>query len=130
MLRALDTNIILRALLNDDPAQSPQARSILSGETLLLTTVALEAFWVLSVPKRFSRSEAANLLMKLMQLPGMVVPDREAVEFALTTAAEGADFADMLHLALSRGADMFTTFDRGIAPFADGAPVPVETLQT
>jgi predicted nucleic-acid-binding protein len=129
MLRALDTNIILRAVLNDDPVQTPHARSILSGETILLSTVALEAFWVLSVPKRFSRTDAADILLNLILLPGMVVPDRQALQFALTRAAEGADFADMLHLALSGGADVFTTFDRGIAQFADGAPVPVETLQ-
>ncbi|WP_439545104.1 type II toxin-antitoxin system VapC family toxin [Sandarakinorhabdus sp.] len=129
MLRALDSNIILRAVLNDDPRQSPRARSILADQALLLTTVALESFWVLTVPKRISQADAANILTKLIQMPNMIVPDRDALQFALTKAAEGADFADMLHLALSGGADVFTTFDQGIAPFADGAPVPVELLQ-
>lgn len=129
MLRALDSNIILRAVLNDDPRQSPRARSILADHVLLLTTVALESFWVLTVPKRFSRTDAANILIKLIQMPNMIVADRDALQFALTKASEGADFADMLHLALSGGADVFTTFDKGISPFANGAPVPVELLQ-
>lgn len=128
MLRAIDTNIIARAVLDDDPVQSPLARSILDGPALLLSTVALKAFWLLSVPNRLPRATVAAIFSRLISLPNLIVPDREALRFALEKAAAGADFADMLHLAMSGGADMFTTFDRAIARHAEGAPVPVETL--
>jgi predicted nucleic-acid-binding protein len=128
MLRSLDTNIIARAVLNDDPVQSPVARRLLAQPAMLLPTVLLEAFWLLSPPQRLSRPGAIAALSSLLDLPALHVPDREAVRFALQRAAAGADFADMLHLALSAGADMFATFDKGIAAHANGAPVPVETL--
>jgi predicted nucleic-acid-binding protein len=128
MLRSLDTNIIARAVLNDDPVQSPIARRLLAEPAIVLPSVFLEAFWLLSLPNRLSRQGAIAALSHLLDLPALHVPDRQAVQFALHRAAAGADFADMLHLALSAGADMFTTFDKGIAARADGAPVPVETL--
>jgi predicted nucleic-acid-binding protein len=128
MLRSLDTNIIARAVLNDDPVQTPIARQLLAEPAMVLPGVFMEAYWLLSMPHRMSRSKALAALASLLDLPGLVVADRDAVRFALNKAAAGADFADMLHLALSGGADCFTTFDKAIAAHAEGAPVPVEAL--
>jgi|JI8StandDraft_2_1071088.scaffolds.fasta_scaffold51935_3 predicted nucleic-acid-binding protein len=128
MQRSLDTNVIARAVLNDDPVQSPIARRLLAEPAIVLPGVLMEAYWLLSLPHRLSRPGAIAALSSLLDLPTLTVPDREAVLFALERAAAGADFADMLHLALSGGADMFSTFDQGIAAHAEGAPVPVETL--
>ncbi len=41
----------------------------------------------------------------------------------------GADFADMIHLASARGADVFATFDKAMAKRAGTqSPVFVETV--
>jgi len=128
MLRSLDTNVIARAVLKDDPVQTAIARRMLAEPAILLPSVFMEAYWLLSAPHRMSRPATVAALLRLLDLPTLIVPDREAVLFALGKAAAGADFADMLHLALSGGADCFASFDQGIAGHADGAPVPVETL--
>ena len=128
MLRSLDTNIIARAVLNDDPVQSPLARQLIAEPAIVLPSVFMEAFWVLSVPHRLTRPATLDALTRLLDLSTLIVPDRTSVLFALNKAAAGADFADMLHLSLSGGADCFTTFDQRLAGHADGAPVPVETL--
>ncbi len=128
MPRSLDTNVITRAVLMDDPVQSPVARQLLAEPAIVLPGVFMEAYWLLCMPHRLSRTVAIAALSRLLDLPTLLVPDRAAVLFALQKTAQGADFADMLHLALSGGADAFATFDKGIAADADGAPVPIETL--
>lgn len=63
-----------------------------------------------------------------MSLETLTFTHAAAVEWALTRAHDGADFADMLHLALSSAADSFATFDRGMARHADASVVAVETF--
>jgi predicted nucleic-acid-binding protein len=127
-LRSLDTNILLRALLGDDPVQSPIAERLLAEPALVGLTVMLETFWVLTARARMPATRAAAMLDMLMAVPALTFADAGAVRWALERAAAGADFADMLHLATSAGADSFATFDRGIAGHENNSPVPVETL--
>ena len=45
---AIDTNIIVRLLTNDDPDQAAKAKSLIEGaEVFVATTVLLETEWVL-----------------------------------------------------------------------------------
>ncbi|MBV8973235.1 MAG: hypothetical protein JO290_13200 [Sphingomonadaceae bacterium] len=67
-------------------------------------------------------------MVDLLDIATLTVVEREAVAWAVTRYAAGADFADMLHLALSGEASRFATFDRDVAPYADAAVVPVETV--
>ncbi len=127
-MRSLDTNILLRALLGDDPVQSPIAERLLAEPALVGLTVALETFWVLTARARMPATSAATMLEMLTAVPTLTFADAGAVRWALAHAAVGADFADMLHLATSAGADSFATFDRGIASHAGDSPVLVETL--
>ena len=127
-MRSLDTNILLRAMLGDDPVQSPIAERLLAEPALVGLTVTLETFWVLTARARMPATSAAAMLEMLMAVPTLTFADAGAVRWALTRAAVGADFADMLHLATSVGADSFATFDRGIARCAGDSPVPVETV--
>jgi predicted nucleic-acid-binding protein len=57
----LDTNVVLRILYNDDPAQAALAASawqkgVDSGGIFLTTTVLVELAWVLRVAAKFSAS--------------------------------------------------------------------------
>lgn len=104
------------------------AQRIFSSQVLLLSTVIQEAIWVLSRGYQIPPETIVAQLSVLIQLPSVVIFDDVACRWALARYAEGADFADMLHLALSGAADMFATFDKGIAQFADDQVVPVETL--
>jgi predicted nucleic-acid-binding protein len=115
-------------VLADDQSQHDMAVRVLNQPCWIGVTVSLELWWVLTRVARLRPEAAAAAFTELRLLSAATWQHGEAVAWAANKAAAGADFADMLHLALSGGADRFTTFDKAIAAHADGAPVPVETL--
>ena len=125
---SLDTNVLARAILNDDRAQSPVAVALLARQSLVVPTVLQELIWVLQARPRWSRLEIASALRDLLDIATLLVVESEAIGWAVERYAAGADFADMLHLALSGEATAFVTFDQSVARFGDPAVVPVETL--
>ena len=122
-MRVVDTNIVVRFLVDDDPAQAERAQRVLSGgDVLVPTTVVLEAEWVLRSTYRLSRQRIAAILRGLMGLPGVSVERAGVVGRALGWFQAGLDFADALHLAATpEGAD-FVTFDRALARRAAALP--------
>ncbi len=127
-MKSVDANILLRLLLEDDDAQLDVARRVLKGSCLILPTVLLEVVWTAHRQPGRTRPNIAAQLAALMELPHLRFVEEQAVAWAIKRYAAGADFGDMLHVALSGEADSFATFDTGIAKFADDAVVPVETL--
>lgn len=129
---AVDTNVVLRFVTNDDQAQADRATEVFEGGSVLVTrTVLLETEWVLRTSHyRFGRGRIASILRKLLGLPGLIVDDPPAVARALDWYEGGLDFADALHLASSAAAAEFVTFDRKLARRAArlGAKPPVRTL--
>jgi predicted nucleic-acid-binding protein len=120
---AVDTNVVVRYLLEDDVAQTDRAEVVLrSGALLVPKTVVLETAWVLRARYRFDRVAIASGLRRLLGLPGVAVEDPEAVAQALDLHDQGFDFADALHLASSRRADTFATFDHALRRRARHAP--------
>ena len=128
MSRSLDANVILRAVLQDDPIQTPVAMAILRQPSSVLPTVLLEVMWTLNGRRDWSRARIYDAMTALFSLPRFEVRYPESVRWALERFNTGADFADMLHVALSSPLERFATFDKGIAPFAIDAPVEIETL--
>jgi predicted nucleic-acid-binding protein len=128
MSRSLDANVVLRAVLQDDATQSPVAMAILREPCSVLPTVLLEVMWTLSGRKDWSRARIFDAMTALFLLPRFEVRYRDSVCWALERFSAGADFADMLHVALSSPHERFTTFDKGIMSFAIGAAVEIETL--
>jgi predicted nucleic-acid-binding protein len=128
VIRSLDANVVLRAILQDDAVQTPIAEQILRAKCSLLPTALLEIVWVLSARENWPRDQIVESLNAVFDLPHFELRNAEAVRWALGRYGAGADFADMLHLALSTSGETFATFDKGIARYGDGAPVPVETL--
>jgi predicted nucleic-acid-binding protein len=112
---ALDTNILVRFLTRDEPAQALRARTLIeTGPTFVPRTVVLETEWVLRTIYRFERNAIAAGLTRLLGLPGMDIEDRPTVTRALDWSRQGLDFADALHLASSGRAEAFATFDRAL----------------
>ena len=116
---ALDTNVVLRYLLNDDVRQRQRARALLSsGERFSLPiTVVLEVAWVLRSYGADANAVALGL-RTLLGLPELAVQERDAVVRALAWQAHGMDIADALHLALSHHSSQFKTFDKNFAKAA------------
>jgi predicted nucleic-acid-binding protein len=124
----VDTNVLVRLITGDDAAQAALALSALDQDFVLLATVMVEAEWVLRSRYRMDRPQRAAALKMIIDLPHAVdIP--ENAEWALARMMEGADFADMMHVAAAKGASGFATFDKAVANDAGvGTPVPIETL--
>lgn len=126
-MRAIDTNVVVRYLVNDDPVQERMASAIVREGFLLTATVLMETEWVLRAVYRWPRARIHAALSAMIDLPSASVA--EGMAWALERFALGADLADMIHIASSTGADSFATFDLGVArAAADNGPLPIETL--
>jgi predicted nucleic-acid-binding protein len=120
---AIDTNVVVRFLTRDDPVQAARARALIeTGSVLVLQTVILETAWVLRTKYRFDRAAIATGLRQLLGLPGVAVEDPGTVAQALDLHDQGFDFADALHLASSRRAEAFATFDHALRRRARHVP--------
>lgn len=111
-MRALDTNVLVRALVQDDAAQGRRAQACLSAQPVYVpVTVILELEWVLRSRYGYSPKAIADAMEKLAILENAVVGEQAAVVAAATKLRRGWDFADALHHALAAGCDDFATFD-------------------
>lgn len=117
---AVDTNIIVRLLANDDAAQTRRAAALFASEQIYLSkTVLLESEWVLRFSYELPPSVILQALRKLVGLPNVVLEQQREVAEALDSFEQGLDFADALHLAGSRHAGRFATFDRKLIKRAE-----------
>jgi len=114
-MRAADTNISVRLITQDDPAQAQIAQGLLQEPMLILPTVLMETVWVLESTYKMPRSMVSHHLRQLLGYPLMQIESGEAVLWALDKFDEGADFADALHIALAAeaGASSFATSRSG-----------------
>lgn len=122
----LDTNVVVRYLVQDDPDQSPVASALIDGLTetdpgyLSLVTM-VEVYWVLRRAYKVGADRSSELLQGLLDARELRV-DRDAVVRAALTASRGRlDFVDAVIAELGRaaGCDHTVTFDRWAA--RDGA---------
>ncbi len=113
---ALDTNLLARLLLQDDKAQHARVKALMAKDQVFTApvTVFLELVWVLEA-NDCTASEIAKGLSLLLGLPNFKPEQADAVRAALQGYAQGMDFADALHLALSGSSDGFMTFDKAFA---------------
>lgn len=114
-MRGVDTNIVIRLLVADDPAQFRQARFLFETERCFIPkTVLLEADWVLRARYGRKPAEALAALALLVDLENVVVEDAANVRRALQWAGRGLQFADALHLAAMPDGVNFVSFDRDL----------------
>ena len=104
---AVDTNVLLRYLLNDDAAQADIAASLIKGsDTVLITDVVLvETLWTLSGKKyRLNKDQLAGVVHALFEELSIRFEDGPTVWMALNDYQEsdGADFADALIINKAR----------------------------
>jgi predicted nucleic-acid-binding protein len=111
-VRAVDTNVLARYYLADDPAQARVAKGVLeAGGVFVPKTVMLELAWVLKSVAGQPARKALQCLRHLAALPGVIVEDAEEVQAALELCAQGLEFADALHLCASSACVEMLTFD-------------------
>ncbi|MBA2548339.1 MAG: type II toxin-antitoxin system VapC family toxin [Burkholderiaceae bacterium] len=113
---AVDTNVVVRFLVNDDKAQARRARALFEREEVFITTtVLLETEWVLRGAYGFAPEQIETFLRGLLGLPVARTERPLQLALALDAYSAGLDFADALHLLAATGADVkprvFYSFD-------------------
>jgi len=117
---AVDTNLIVRLLANDDAAQTRRAAALFASEQIYLSKSALlESEWVLRFAYELPPQNILQALRKLVGLPNVVLEQQREVAEALDGFEQELDFADALHLAGSRRAGRFATFDKKLIKRAE-----------
>lgn len=114
---ALDTNVLVRVLVDDEPAQRRAARALLDRQDerfWVPVTVCLELAWVLGT-QGWDNALIAARLREVLTLSNVMPQHPEAIYRALDWYGQGLDFADALHLALSSQAATFASFDERLA---------------
>ncbi len=127
---AIDTNVLLRYLLQDDAKQSPKANALINGEEdVLVTNVVLsETLWTLCGKKyNATQSEVVTTVQALFEEPGIVFEDAKTVWRSLRDYGKAnekqsrkVDFPDALilnsakHCAIQHSVELtgFYTFDQ------------------
>ena len=119
----LDTNIVVRYLTHDDPAQTAAATKVIESFSqdfpgFLSLIVIAELVWVLETSYRFKKNEVERVLDTLLRSKELVIERSEIAAQALRTfSASRADFVDCLIERCSHAAEcQYTlTFDRSAA---------------
>ncbi len=123
---ALDTNVLVRYMMQDDPKQSPRATRLIEAltgeEPGFVPVVALvEVVWVLSGSYGLDRAQVSEALDGLLRSRELRLDRADLVVQALRRfSAGGADFADCLieRIAANAGCTDTMTFDTGAAQSA------------
>jgi len=118
----LDTNIVVRYLVQDEPDQSATASTVIEALTeqdpgfLSLVTV-VELYWVLRRAYKISTTRCAELVEGLLDARELRVGQDSIVRAALTASRGGLDFADAVIAELGRvaGCEHTVTFDQRAA---------------
>ena len=129
---ALDTNALVRYVVEDDIAQLAAARRLIrkcvsEGRTLFVpVTVALELEWVLRASFGYAKDDVMEVLSSLFSAAELSFESERALEVALQLYRSGpADFADCLHIALAAQAGELPlwTFDKRAAKINGAKPI-------
>ncbi|HWE63288.1 MAG TPA: PIN domain-containing protein [Chloroflexota bacterium] len=117
----LDTNILLRHLLQDVPEQSSRAsayiRQVAQGtqKVRIAATVIFETVFTLQRSYHVPKQDIAAALLPLLELPGIVLPGKRLFRVAFEYYANlNISFADAYHAALMKQLKLtdVVTFDR------------------
>lgn len=115
----VDTNVILRYLVGDEPASAAKAKALMkrvetgAEEIVIPDDIVAESVWTLQSFYKVPRREIAGRLIGLLSFRGVRVSTRDSLREALHLyAATSADFPDCLLAARSRHRDIpVYTFD-------------------
>ncbi len=110
---AVDTNIIIRFLTQDDTKQYKKSFSIFNTQNIFISdTVILETEWVLRYAYKFSSDDICNAFVKLFGLSNIYLPNPTFIAQAIEWHRQGLDFSDALHLTQCQQYEKLYTFDK------------------
>jgi predicted nucleic-acid-binding protein len=122
----LDTNVLVRHTMQDDPKQSAKAGKLIdaldgTNRGFIYLVSVVETVWVLSSCYDLNREQVAQALAAILRTKQFVVEQTDQVLQALRVfVSSKADFADCLieRSASQVGCEKTMTFDAGVAKHA------------
>jgi len=127
---AIDTNILVRIVTNDDPEQAQRAASIIQNQAVFISkTVILELEWVLRYSYSLERTIILSTLQKILSTDSFTIEQNSAIEQSLQWYEKGMDFADALHLACCFHVDKFVSFDKKLIKKASELNLGLDLLE-
>lgn len=115
MKLAVDTNVLVRAVVRDDPAQARAATKALANAELIAIALPClcEFVWVLRRVYGFQPADAATAVRALLATANVAM-NRQAVEAGLSVLDAGGDFADgvIAYEGNWLGGKTFVSFDK------------------
>ncbi|MGO7393601.1 PIN domain-containing protein [Rhizobium leguminosarum] len=112
---SVDTNILARAVLQDEADQGGAAAKLLKEASLIAVSLPslCELVWILRRGARLSKEDVSQTIHDLLNA-GNVAMNRPAVEAGLAMLEAGGDFADgvIAHEGAWLGGESFVSFDK------------------
>lgn len=129
-MKGIDTNVLVRYIVQDDAEQSASATHFLEKECTLTSPafisgiVLCELVWVLEIAYEYSRQEIVSVLECILKVRQFHLHEPDILWQTLKGYAQGrADFADHYIMRLNHhfGCTTTLTFDKKAAklPFAE-----------
>lgn len=123
-MRAVDTNLLVRLLVRDDPTQVRLAETFIAGGAWVSHLVLAETVWVLDAVHERTPAQIATAIALLLNHEQLALQDSDVVASALGQfrARPALGFSGCLVLEIARKAGHLPlgTFDRALARL-DGA---------
>jgi len=122
-LIGLDTNVLVRYLTQDDPAQARRATRAIEeptengGDFFITCVVMCELVWVLREAYNYPQGAVADVLEQILRTAQFRFESKDQLWLALHDYRQGkADFADYLigRICTQRGCEKVLTFDKAI----------------
>jgi predicted nucleic-acid-binding protein len=111
----VDTNVLVRAVVQDDPVQSLRAAAVLRDASMIAVALPAlcELVWVLRKVYGFGLADVAQSLRALMATANVDM-NRPAAAAGLAMLEAGGDFADgvIAHEGNGLGGETFVSFDK------------------
>lgn len=131
-MTGLDTNVLVRYIMQDDARQSPKATTLIESLTVeqpgfVSLVSVVELYWVLTSCYDLNTSQVKEALNGLLRARQIIVDRADQVLRALRVLEGGqADFADALieRTAAAQGCAQTLTFDVAAAKHAGMALIP------
>lgn len=126
---AIDTNVLLRVLVEDGTEQTARAKArFVASEIFVPASVLLETEWVLRSHLGLDRKGVNGLLSLLVRAPNTTVEAPERIFAAIEAHAKGFDFADALHLFAASDCEALCSFDKDFRRRANRLPNAVSVI--
>lgn len=127
---AIDTNILVRLVTNDDPTQAQRITGLLQDQAVFIPkTVLLELEWVLRFSYVLDRQIILSTLKRILSTENFTIENTSAIEQAMQWYEQGLDLADAMHLASSQHVDQFISFDKKLIKKARTIKIPMSLVE-